>query len=124
MQKTENKKTQIKSYQDLLVWQKGMKIVKITYKLTKLLPREEIFGLISQMRRAAVSIPSNIAEGYQRKKTGDYCRFLNIAHGPLAELETQALIVKDEYKNVDTKEILEKITELQKMFTVLISKIN
>jgi four helix bundle protein len=116
-------KDQIQSYKDLLVWQKGMKIVKITYRATKKLPKEEVFGLSNQMRRAAVSIPSNIAEGYQRKMSGDYKRFLNIAHGSLAELETQTLILEEEYQNIPVAELKSEITELQKMLTSLISKI-
>ena len=69
----------MESYQDLIVWQKSMQLVKEVYTLVKQLPREEQFALSDQMRRAAVSIPSNIAEGYGRNSTNDYIRFLNIA---------------------------------------------
>lgn len=84
---------QIKNgYQDLLVWQVGMDLVEDTYKITQLFPPHEKFGLSSQMRRASVSIPSNISEGYYRKTTADFLQFLHISYGSAAELETQALI--------------------------------
>ena len=80
------------SYQELIVWQKAMQLVKEVYTLVKQLPNEEKFALSDQMRRAAVSIPSNIAEGYGRNSTNDYIRFLNIARGSKYELETQIQI--------------------------------
>ena len=76
-------------YADLIVWQKGIELVKEIYRLVSILPREEIYALSDQMRRSAVSIPSNIAEGYERGSTKDYIRFLTIAKGSRAELETQ-----------------------------------
>lgn len=82
----------IKNYRDLLVWQKAMNLVIEVYQLTNLLPREENYNLSSQMRRAAVSIPSNIAEGQQRKSTKEFINFLSIAKGSNAELQTQLLI--------------------------------
>ncbi len=78
-----------KSYRDLLVWQKGMGIVLEVYRLTSRFPREEEYGLKAQMRRAAVSIPSNIAEGQARHQRKEFARFLRIAMGSVAELETQ-----------------------------------
>ena len=80
------------SYKSLIVWQKSIALVKLIYMLTGTFPSEEKFGITSQMRRAAVSIPSNIAEGQARRTTGDYIRFVSIAEGSLAELETQLLI--------------------------------
>ena len=80
------------SYRDLIVWQKAMDLVDEVYWLLKLLPREETFALVDQMRRAAISIPSNIAEGYDRNSTSDYLRFLMIARGSKSELETQLII--------------------------------
>jgi four helix bundle protein len=77
------------NFKDLLVWQKGMDIAKMTYELTFSFPKEERFGLVSQMRRAAVSIPSNIAEGQARHTTGEFVQFVSHAEGSLAELETQ-----------------------------------
>lgn len=84
-----------KSYKDLIVWQKGFKLALAVYELTKSFPREEIFGLTSQMRRAAVSVTSNIAEGYGRNSNGDFYRFLLIARGSLLELENQLLIAEN-----------------------------
>lgn len=80
------------SYKNLIVWQKSIILVKLIYQLTQRFPAEEKFGLISQMRRAVVSIPSNIAEGQARRTTGDYVRFVSTAEGALAELETQLII--------------------------------
>ncbi len=80
------------SYKNLIVWQKSILVVKSIYQLSQKFPSEEKFGLVSQMRRAAVSIPSNIAEGQARRTTGDYIRFVSIAEGSLAELETQLII--------------------------------
>jgi len=79
----------IKSYRDLDVWKKAMVLVTRVYKLTRTFPKEELYGLTSQLRRAAVSVPSNIAEGKSRRSTGDYIRFLDIAYGSIAEVETQ-----------------------------------
>jgi four helix bundle protein len=79
-------------YEDLLVWQKGMDLVKRAYEITRTFPRDEKFGLVSQMRRAAVSIPSNIAEGQARRSTGEFVQFLSHAEGSLAELSTQLLL--------------------------------
>lgn len=81
-----------KNYRDLIAWQKAMELVAETYKTTQSLPKEEIYGLVSQMRRAAVSIPSNIAEGEGRRSGNEFGHFLSIAHGSLRELETQILI--------------------------------
>ena len=79
----------MKRYRDLIVWQKGVDMVVGIYDVTRLLPDEEKWGLVSQMRRCAISIPSNIAEGYGRGATRDYSRFLKIAAGSCNELETQ-----------------------------------
>lgn len=79
----------IRHFRQLIVWQKSMDLVEDVYKLTASLPTEEKFGLCSQMRRCAVSIPSNIAEGYNRSHLGDYLRFLSIAKGSAGELQTQ-----------------------------------
>jgi four helix bundle protein len=78
----------VRSYKDLAVWQKAMDLTSAVYRVTSELPSDERFGLISQARRAAVSVPANIAEGHRRSSTKDYLRFLSIAAGSLAELET------------------------------------
>jgi four helix bundle protein len=80
---------EIKSYKDLKVWQKAMDLAENVYRITASLPKSEQYGLVSQMRRAAISVSSNIAEGSVRRARGDFARFVNIASGSLAELETQ-----------------------------------
>ena len=80
------------NYKDLAVWQKGIALAKAIYKLTAKFPAEEKFGLVSQMRRAAVSIPSNIAEGQARHTTGEFIQFISHAEGSTAELETQLIL--------------------------------
>ena len=82
----------VRSFKDLLVWQEAMILAEITYRLVALLPNSERYELSSQMRRASVSIPSNIAEGYARESRGSYLQFLRIARGSLRELETQILL--------------------------------
>lgn len=82
------------NYKDLIAWQKGMDLVEAVYTATKLFPKEELYGLTSQIRRAAISIPSNIAEGQGRKSSSEFMRFLAIAYGSLREVETQILIAE------------------------------
>ena len=84
--------TAIRSYRDLEVWKSGMRLAVATYRITAGFPASERYGLSSQLQRCAVSIPSNIAEGHQRDSTREYLRFLSIAQGSLAELETQLLL--------------------------------
>jgi len=81
--------TEIRDYKDLIVWQKGMQLAKQVYQLTQCFPTEEKFGLVSQMRRAAVSVPSNVAEGQARNTTGEFVQFVSHAEGSVAELDTQ-----------------------------------
>ena len=80
---------------DLLVWQKGMVLAKEIYRITRAFPSEERFGLVSQMRRAAVSIPSNIAEGQARRTTNEFIQFISQAEGSVAELDTQLTLSSD-----------------------------
>jgi four helix bundle protein len=82
----------LESYRDLKVWQKGMDLAEVCYRLTRSFPREELFGLTSQIRRASSAIPANIAEGYGRGHRGEYLQFLRIARGSLKELETHLLL--------------------------------
>jgi four helix bundle protein len=84
----------IKTYRDLVAWQKAMALAELLYKVTTAFPSDERFGLISQMRRAGVSVPSNIAEGYGRARTAEYCRYLEISRGSLYELQTQAELAR------------------------------
>ena len=85
----------IKTFRDLLVWQKAMILVTDVYRASSSFPREEQYGLTSQLRRCAVSIPSNIAEGFGRDSTNDYLRFLSIANGSLYESQTQLEIARN-----------------------------
>jgi four helix bundle protein len=85
----------IKSYKDLLVWQKGVKIVSLVYQLVKSFPQEELYALTSQLKRASISIPSNITEGYGRNTDKSFSHYLNISRGSLFEIETQLLIAND-----------------------------
>lgn len=107
----------IKTYRDLEVWIKSRHLVKQIYIFSKSFPKEELYGLTSQIRRAAVSVPSNIAEGHSRGGTKDYINFISIAIGSLAELETQVLLAMDlEYTSeTNTKIIIEQVHELQRM---------
>lgn len=84
--------TKAQNYKDLVVWQKGIALAKAIYQLTSKFPSEEKFGLVAQMRRAAVSIPSNIAEGQARHTTGEFIQFISHAEGSTAELETQLIL--------------------------------
>jgi four helix bundle protein len=83
------------SYRDLIAWRKAMQLVSEVYSVTQAFPREELYGLTSQLRRAAVSVPSNIAEGQARFSPREFCRFLSDARGSLVEVETQILISQD-----------------------------
>lgn len=85
----------IKSYKELIVWQRSMEMVKEIYRLTNLFPKSEAYGITSQMRRAAVAVPSNIAEGYGRRSTKSYSQFYAISYGSALELETQLILSKD-----------------------------
>jgi four helix bundle protein len=86
---------EIKTFRDLIAWQKSMQLAKEVYKSTSLMPDSERFGLTAQMRRAAVSVPSNIAEGHGRQSLPDYIRFLKTSRGSLMELQTQLLLAQD-----------------------------
>src|SRR3989344_8962230 len=115
----------IHSYKDLIVWQKGIDLVTTIYDFTKEFPKEEIFGLSSQIKRAAVSIPANIAEGRHRGTRKDFLQFIRIAYASGAELETEILIA--EKLGFGKKDKLEKIkiilNEEMKMLHVIIGKL-
>ena len=115
----------ILSYKDLIVWQKSMELVAKVYRITLELPAAEQWGLVSQMRRAAVSIPSNIAEGYGRQATGEYRHHLSISRGSLLELETQVLLCeKLGYLEArSTKAMEAEIEQISKMMRSLINKL-
>jgi four helix bundle protein len=118
--------TQIKSYKDLLIWEKGIDIIIKLYELVEEFPKEEMYALTSQLKRAAVSIPSNIAEGYGRNSTQSYIHFVSISRGSLFELETQ-LIVAQKLKFIKNErlfsELMNQITEESKMINSFINKL-
>src|SRR3989339_646379 len=115
----------MKTYQDLTVWQKSIELVISVYKLTENFPKEEIFGLTSQIRRAAVSLPSNIAEGKMRGGNIEFKRFLLIALASGAELETQLIIAKKFPKiaKLDYNEVDSLLGEIMRMLNKLISQL-
>jgi four helix bundle protein len=115
----------LKNYQDLKVWQKAYQLCITIYKITKHFPKEERYGLTSQIRRAAVSVPSNIAEGYGRKTTREYMQSLYIAYGSHCELETQILLSKDlGYIKTEDFEVLQgDIGEVERMLKALIKSL-
>ena len=116
----------MEDYRDLIVWKKSMELVKSVYALTKQLPKEEILALSNQLRRAVVSIPSNIAEGYGRNSKQDYLRFLNIARGSKNEVETQLHIcLLLEYLNQnELSASLNLCQEVGKMLNALINSVS
>nr|CAI78868.1 predicted 23s rRNA protein [uncultured bacterium] len=115
----------IRSFRDLDVWQLGKEIALDVYQTTKEFPRDELYGLVSQMRRAAVPIPSNIAEGFNRHHNKDYRRFLLMAMGPCAELETQVEVSFDlKYiSEAALKRLLERLDHESRMLRNLITRI-
>ena len=116
----------MKSYKDLIIWQKGIELTKEIYKVVKKFPKEETYVLSDQLRRAAISIPSNIAEGQARQHTTEFKQFLYISLGSLAELNTQLIIAKELGYISDTVLIESeiKVVELRKMISTLINRLS
>jgi four helix bundle protein len=114
----------VKTFRDLLVWQKAMQFITDLYRGTRYFPKEETFGLTSQIRRSAISIPSNIAEGFGRRSTDDYLRFLQIAVGSLFEIQTQLEISKNlEYLATgEFEKLYESSREIERMLVSMIHK--
>ncbi len=114
----------ISNYKELIVWQKSMLLVKQVYLLTENFPKRENYSLTDQIRRAAISIPSNIAEGFQRQTSKEFVQFLYHSFGSSAELETQLLLSVDlNYLNeTNLKDVILLLTEIQKMLKSLIKK--
>ena len=109
----------VRSYRDLIVWKKSIELVTEIYRCTQTFPKQETYGLISQLRRAAVSVPSNIAEGHARTSTGEYKQFLGHAMGSLVEIETQ-LVIAEKLIYLDatmTSHLLGRTDEIGKMLT-------
>lgn len=111
------------AFRRMLVWQKSMSITKLVYKITRELPKEELYALASQLRRCAVSIPSNIAEGSKRGTKKDFLHFLRMASGSAAELETQLILAGEEYSAEGVSSVLNELTQLQKMLESLMRKL-
>jgi len=117
--------TKTQNYRDLLVWQKGIQLAKVVYVLTDRFPAEEKFGLITQLRRASVSVPSNIAEGQARRATGEFIQFISNAEGSVAEVDTQLILSIELNICRDTEAAVAfgLIAELQKMLNGLRRKL-
>lgn len=115
----------IKSFRDLEIWKRSINLVEFVYEITRNFPRQEMFGLISQMRRAAVSIPSNISEGFSRFHNKEYRQFLYTSLGSASELTTQLIIAsKLKYiKNNEADRLLIEIDEISRMTTSLIKRL-
>jgi four helix bundle protein len=119
----ENRET-AKTFEDLVAWQRAHQFVMMVYKYTSLFPKEEVYGLTSQFRRAAVSVAANIAEGFKKKGNRDKCRFYNIAQGSLEECRYYLILSRDlKYgNNEELKKILEESSKLLETYTSVISK--
>jgi four helix bundle protein len=117
--------TKPQNYQDLVVWQKGIRLAKLIYQITRSFPSEEKFGLIAQMRRAAVSIPSNVAEGQARRTTGEFIQFISHAEGSIAELNTQLILATELHfcSTSDGRSSSELIEHLRRMLNGLRRKL-
>ena len=115
----------LSNFKELKVWQKSYALCLKVYKMTNSFPREEVYGLTSQIRRAAVSVPSNIAEGYGKRTTLDYVRSLYIAYGSACELETQVLLSNDlgYVKTKEKERFGEKLGEVERMLKALIKSL-
>ncbi len=115
----------IRNYRDLLVWQKSVDLTVSVYKIIRVFPKEELFGLVSQMRRCAVSVPSNIAEGQARNTTGEFKQFLGIAKGSLAELDAQLEIARrlSYLDQADHEAYTADCTEVAKMLNGLLGSL-
>ena len=118
-------RTKARSYRDLVLWQRAIQICVAVYRFTGSFPREEIYGLTSQLRRASVSVPSNIAEGYGRLSRDQYRHFLGIANGSNLELQTQLVIAKQlGFGNPRESEAIEQMSfEVGKMLTTMLRKL-
>jgi four helix bundle protein len=114
-----------RNYRDLIAWQKAMDLVETIYQMTRAFPREEIYSLTSQIRRAAVSIPSNISEGQGRGTDKEFLQFLRIAHGSLREVETQVLIAERlaYIEQKQSQEALSQAAEVGRLLTGLMKTV-
>lgn len=125
MQSAAQPARKIDDYRGLIVWQKAVRLVVESYELSKKLPRSEMYGLASQIQRAAVSIPANIAEGHGRKHTGDYVHHLSMANGSLKELETHFYVCRELrfLTEIEIAPLIERTSEIGRMLTSLIQQL-
>jgi four helix bundle protein len=121
----DNNKVAARNYRELVVWQEGIRLAKAVYKLTEKFPRQETYALADQIRRAVVSVPSNIAEGQARKAPGDFRRFLHISLGSLAEVDTQLILAREfgYLSKEDIEPLDEQIQGLRKKLYALINSL-
>lgn len=126
MTSDEHANPRARGYRDLVVWQKGLALGKEIYLLTRRLPSDEKFGLVAQMRRAAVSVPSNIAEGQARRTTGEFIQFISHAEGSVAELDTQLTLCQELslLKSTDCVPAATLLEELRRMLNGLRRKLS
>ncbi len=117
------KQNRLETFQDLEVWKKSHRVVLRIYSLTKDFPKDEKFGLVSQMRRAAVSIPANLAEGFKKRTQKDKSNFYNIAQGSLEEIRYYLILARDLNYLSDSKELIDSVDEIGKMLHGLIRSI-
>jgi len=110
-------------FKSLIVWKKSMTLATVIFNLTKRFPKGEQYGLTSQMRRAAISIPSNIAEGSRRSSKKEYAQFLRIACGSAVELETQLLLATSWYPNISDANAIPLVIEIEKMLSAILRKL-
>ena len=115
----------IKTFRDLIVWRKALVFVSAVYRVSRAFPKDELYGLVSQIRRCAVSIPSNIAEGFGRRSTGDYIRFLQMSAGSLCELQTQLEIARNvQYLSEEAyNELYDSSREIERLLSSLIKSL-
>lgn len=114
----------VESFKQLTVWQRSIQVVKEVYRVSSEFPASEQYGLVNQMRRAAISIPANIAEGKKRKTKKDFLMFLRVADGSAAELETLVIIAKDVYPDARFEQVSSLLEEVQKMLTTMIKNLD
>ncbi len=115
----------MRDYKELLVWQKSVRLVSKIYKTTEVFPKDELYGLVSQIRRAAVSIPANISEGHTRFHTNEFIQFLYVALGSSSELETLLILSQDlDYiSKASLDSLMSEVTEIRKMLNSLITSL-
>jgi four helix bundle protein len=120
-----NDERAFKNYRDLIAWQKAMDLAAMVYQMSHTFPKEEQYGLTSQIRRAVVSVPSNIAEGHARRSTKEFIHFLSVAHGSLAEIETQFLLAErlNYLSKAESLDVIKRTSEVGRLINGLIKSL-